>query len=237
MPASTNQPFWQPYGSQAPKRNEPAVFGRGAAGPPGTAAPADKSAANDSVDVEPASRKNQDSSTAGSPAPSQAASATGGQPQVMEFNHAINYVNKIKNRFTKDPDTYKTFLEILQTYQKETRPIQEASTTRTADQLSTDVMFQVYAQVTELFKDAPDLLDEFKAFLPDTSESGAQASGPSAALSAQQKRKDPAPTAASKRYDDGRATGPGKKPVVEEKKKRAAPVVTERAKVRQLKVT
>jgi paired amphipathic helix protein Sin3a len=46
---------------------------------------------------------------------------------VMEFNHAINYVNKIKNRFTKDPETYKTFLEILQTYQKETRPIQEVN--------------------------------------------------------------------------------------------------------------
>lgn len=44
---------------------------------------------------------------------------------VMEFNHAINYVNKIKTRFVKDPDTYKTFLEILQTYQKEARPIQE----------------------------------------------------------------------------------------------------------------
>lgn len=43
----------------------------------------------------------------------------------MEFNHAINYVNKIKNRFVDDPETYKTFLEILQTYQKETRPIQE----------------------------------------------------------------------------------------------------------------
>lgn len=46
---------------------------------------------------------------------------------MMEFNHAINYVNKIKNRYAKQPDTYKTFLEILQTYQKETKPIQEVS--------------------------------------------------------------------------------------------------------------
>ena len=45
-------------------------------------------------------------------------------PQV-EFNHAINYVNKIKNRFSNDPETYKQFLEILQTYQKEQRPIQD----------------------------------------------------------------------------------------------------------------
>lgn len=47
----------------------------------------------------------------------------------MEFNHAINYVNKIKNRFVRDPDTYKAFLEILQTYQKEGRAIQDVSPT------------------------------------------------------------------------------------------------------------
>ncbi|RKO92645.1 hypothetical protein BDK51DRAFT_18371 [Blyttiomyces helicus] len=70
----------------------------------------------------------------------------------VEFNHAINYVNKIKNRFSSEPDTYKQFLEILQTYQKESKPIQD-----------------VYAQVQVLFKGAPDLLDEFKQFLPDTS--------------------------------------------------------------------
>ncbi|KAJ2747575.1 hypothetical protein GGI20_000400 [Coemansia sp. BCRC 34301] len=72
----------------------------------------------------------------------------------MEFNHAINYVNKIKMRFAAEPDRYREFLEILQTYQKESRPIQE-----------------VYAQVQVLFSGAPDLLDEFKQFLPDTSES------------------------------------------------------------------
>ncbi|RCI04557.1 Transcriptional regulatory protein sin3 [Rhizopus stolonifer] len=71
----------------------------------------------------------------------------------VEFNHAINYVNKIKNRFSNDPDTYKQFLEILQTYQKEQKPIQE-----------------VYAQVQILFNGANDLLAEFKQFLPDTSQ-------------------------------------------------------------------
>ncbi|KAI9093851.1 hypothetical protein DFS34DRAFT_630591 [Phlyctochytrium arcticum] len=73
----------------------------------------------------------------------------------VEFNHAINYVNKIKNRFSTEPETYKQFLEILQTYQKEQKPIQE-----------------VYAQVQVLFKGAPDLLDEFKQFLPDNSNQG-----------------------------------------------------------------
>ncbi|WFD06240.1 hypothetical protein MVES1_001584 [Malassezia vespertilionis] len=78
----------------------------------------------------------------------------------VEFNHAINYVNKIKQRFSGDPDTYKQFLEILQTYQKEQRPIHE-----------------VYAQVTVLFDHAKDLLDEFKQFLPDTGAPGGGTGG------------------------------------------------------------
>ncbi|CAY70276.1 Component of the Sin3p-Rpd3p histone deacetylase complex [Komagataella phaffii GS115] len=68
------------------------------------------------------------------------------------FNHAISYVNKIKTRFANQPDIYKSFLEILQTYQKEQKPINE-----------------VYQQVTVLFQNAPDLLDDFEQFLPETS--------------------------------------------------------------------
>ncbi|KAH9858239.1 hypothetical protein C2E23DRAFT_718829 [Lenzites betulinus] len=70
-----------------------------------------------------------------------------------EFHHAINYLNKIKLRYQDDPETYKQFLEILQTYQKEQRHVQDQT--------------QVYAQVHILFKDAPDLMDEFKDFLPE----------------------------------------------------------------------
>jgi paired amphipathic helix protein Sin3a len=69
----------------------------------------------------------------------------------VEFNHAISYVNKIKNRFAQQPDTYKQFLEILQTYQRESRPIGD-----------------VYSQVTRLFETAPDLLEDFKQFLPES---------------------------------------------------------------------
>ena len=46
---------------------------------------------------------------------------------------------------------------------------------------------QVYTQVTELFQSAPDLLDEFKAFLPDTNDPHAQAA-------AQRKKADGGPT-------------------------------------------
>ncbi|WWC68464.1 uncharacterized protein I206_102392 [Kwoniella pini CBS 10737] len=82
---------------------------------------------------------------------SNAQAAQGGaRTPIVEFNHAISFVNKIKNRFNNDPDTYKQFLEILQTYQRDTRDIAE-----------------VYEQVTRLFNNAPDLLDEFKQFLPE----------------------------------------------------------------------
>lgn len=43
----------------------------------------------------------------------------------IEFDQAINYVTKIKTRFAKQPETYKAFLEILHTYQKEQKTIKE----------------------------------------------------------------------------------------------------------------
>ncbi|KAK6538018.1 Transcriptional regulatory protein sin3 [Orbilia ellipsospora] len=75
----------------------------------------------------------------------------------VEFNHAISYVNKIKTRFSSQPEIYKNFLEILQTYQRESKPIQE-----------------VYSQVTQLFNAAPDLLEDFKQFLPESAATARQ---------------------------------------------------------------
>lgn len=46
---------------------------------------------------------------------------------MLEFNHAISFVNKIKNRYSNKPEIYKQFLEILQTYQRETRDIGDVS--------------------------------------------------------------------------------------------------------------
>lgn len=57
----------------------------------------------------------------------------------------------VKNRFASAPEIYKQFLEILQTYQRESKPIQD-----------------VYGQVTQLFNSAPDLLEDFKQFLPES---------------------------------------------------------------------
>ncbi|XP_046857434.1 paired amphipathic helix protein Sin3b-like isoform X2 [Xenia sp. Carnegie-2017] len=103
------------------------------------------------------------------------------QPQQpVEFNHAISYVNKIKTRFQGQPDTYKAFLEILHTYQKEQKNIKDGT------QFSEQEMYvreaklanDVYKQVAKLFKNQEDLLQEFSQFLPDAN--GAPISGLSA---------------------------------------------------------
>lgn len=83
--------------------------------------------------------------------------------QPVEFNHAINYVNKIKSRFQGQPDKYKKFLEILHTYQKEQRNAKESSCTPGRHLTEAEV----YTQVSKLFEHQEDLLAEFGQFLPD----------------------------------------------------------------------
>ncbi|KPM05974.1 paired amphipathic helix protein Sin3a-like protein [Sarcoptes scabiei] len=79
----------------------------------------------------------------------------------VEFNHAINYVNKIKNRFLEQPEIYKQFLDILQSYQKE----QDNS----GQKILTES--EVFSKVSKLFENQPDLLQEFSQFLPDAHNS------------------------------------------------------------------
>ncbi|KAL2904207.1 Paired amphipathic helix protein Sin3-like 3 [Bienertia sinuspersici] len=80
----------------------------------------------------------------------------------VEFEEAINFVNKIKLRFQGDDRVYKSFLDILNMYRKENKTISE-----------------VYQEVAALFRDHVDLLDEFKHFLPDTSAATQGQHGPS----------------------------------------------------------
>ena len=93
-----------------------------------------------------------------------AAAAQPGQQnnQPVEFNHAINYVNKIKHRFQGQPDVYKQFLEILHTYQKDQRAMKEGGVPKSMLTES-----EVYAQVSKLFQNQEDLLNEFGQFLPE----------------------------------------------------------------------
>ncbi|XP_044493572.1 paired amphipathic helix protein Sin3-like 4 isoform X5 [Mangifera indica] len=84
------------------------------------------------------------------------------QKKPVEFEEAINFVNKIKTRFQGDDHVYKSFLDILNMYRKENKSITE-----------------VYQEVASLFQDHPDLLDEFTHFLPDSSASASTAYVPS----------------------------------------------------------
>ncbi|KAI9583287.1 uncharacterized protein LOC119636720 isoform X2 [Glossina fuscipes] len=102
-----------------------------------------------------------------------AAPAGGPQQQPVEFNHAITYVNKIKNRFQNQPDKYKKFLEILHTYQKEQKVIKEGSGSN-LNQGKTLTEQEVYTQVAKLFGQDEDLLREFGQFLPDATNHQAQ---------------------------------------------------------------
>lgn len=85
--------------------------------------------------------------------------AVGPSPSVVrgsnvQFNRAVSFVEKIKNRFANQPETYRTFLSLLHSFHRDQRGIKE-----------------VYLQVQQLFRNEPDLLEEFSLFLPDNSSS------------------------------------------------------------------
>ncbi len=96
------------------------------------------------------------------------AGPTAGANQPVEFNHAITYVNKIKNRFQGQPEVYKQFLEILHTYQKDQKAIKEGHPPSGRHLTETEV----FAQVSKLFQHQEDLLSEFGQFLPEATSDG-----------------------------------------------------------------
>ncbi|XP_053558867.1 paired amphipathic helix protein Sin3b [Bombina bombina] len=82
----------------------------------------------------------------------------------LEFHNAISYVNKIKTRFLDRPEIYRSFLEILHTYQKDQlnpkgRPFRGMSEE------------EVFTEVACLFRGQEDLLSEFGQFLPEAKRS------------------------------------------------------------------
>ncbi|GAB2280380.1 hypothetical protein Dimus_015015, partial [Dionaea muscipula] len=70
----------------------------------------------------------------------------------VDFGEAIGFVNKIKARFHNNDHVYKSFLEILNMYKRESKSINE-----------------VFQEVASLFRDDVDLLEEFQNFLPNNS--------------------------------------------------------------------
>lgn len=69
------------------------------------------------------------------------------------FEDALNYVNKIKGQFGDEEPVYQAFLDILDKYRK--------------DEIT---ICMVYDEISHIFKDHPDLTEEFARFLPDSSK-------------------------------------------------------------------
>ncbi|KAM9831549.1 paired amphipathic helix protein Sin3b [Neosynchiropus ocellatus] len=108
------------------------------------------------------SRENQSQTAASSVSP------PASETSPVEFDSAISYVNKIKNRFLDHPEIYRAFLEILHTYQKEQLEVKESRGSRGSSGMTED---EVFSKVASLFKGQEDLLAEFGQFLPDAKRS------------------------------------------------------------------
>ncbi|XP_061883709.1 paired amphipathic helix protein Sin3b isoform X3 [Entelurus aequoreus] len=102
------------------------------------------------------------------PAPTSSVSPPASETSPVEFDSAISYVNKIKNRFLDHPEIYRAFLEILHTYQKEQLEVKESRGSRGTSGMTED---EVFSKVASLFKGQEDLLAEFGQFLPDAKRS------------------------------------------------------------------
>lgn len=85
----------------------------------------------------------------------------------VQFNRAVSFVEKIKTRFANQPETYRSFLSLLHSFHRDQRGIKD-----------------VYLQVQQLFRNEPDLLEEFSLFLPDNSSSSSSTATSAAAAAA-----------------------------------------------------
>ena len=126
---------------------------------PANAAATPATATATATPAKPASGAAAPAGSAPAPGGAQPANAALANKPTVEFNHAVNYVAKIKHRFREQPAIYSEFLDILHDYQAK-RTIEE-----------------VYHRVQKLFGNEPDLLAEFRYFLP---ENPAAASKPAA---------------------------------------------------------
>ncbi|OUC41001.1 paired amphipathic helix repeat-containing domain protein [Trichinella nativa] len=87
-------------------------------------------------------------------------------PVLGEFSFALNYVNKIKTRFSDRPEVYDAFLKVLKEYQKDNAALLRTNASL-AEKSALDT--RIFTEVSNLFAKDQDLLDEFVQFLPDAS--------------------------------------------------------------------
>ena len=115
----------------------------------------------------PISIQSTNTPTTGTPSiPAVGPSASVVRGSNVQFSRAVSFVEKIKTRFTNQPETYRSFLSLLHSFHRDQRGIKE-----------------VYLQVQQLFRNEPDLLEEFSLFLPDNNVSASNASNNSSGAS------------------------------------------------------
>uniref|UniRef100_A0A671YP33 Paired amphipathic helix protein Sin3b n=1 Tax=Sparus aurata TaxID=8175 RepID=A0A671YP33_SPAAU len=130
--------------------------------PPSSSTPAGPLEPPSRLSLPLTSRESQNQATTSSVSP------PASETSPVEFDSAISYVNKIKNRFLDHPEIYRAFLEILHTYQKEQLEVKESRGSRGSSGMTED---EVFSKVASLFKGQEDLLAEFGQFLPDAKRS------------------------------------------------------------------
>ena len=69
---------------------------------------------------------------------------------LLKYENAMEYINKVKVRHTLQPEIYEQFLEILLVHQQGSRSTEDA-----------------FDQVKDLFKSTPILFEEFERFIPE----------------------------------------------------------------------
>ncbi|KAL5494644.1 hypothetical protein ACEPAI_105 [Sanghuangporus weigelae] len=77
-----------------------------------------------------------------------ASTRQGASQTSAEYQNAIKYVERIKARYKDEPKTYRLFLKTLHNFRKDHN------------------YRKVNRKIERLFKDAPDLLAEFKNYMP-----------------------------------------------------------------------
>ena len=105
----------------------------------------------------PSPTSNSSASASSPPRRTSNSSASASSPP-CGFENAITYVTKVKTRFKHDSTKYTTFLDILHAYKADKQSIEG-----------------VLEEVSELFRDHPDLLKEFAYFLPEAVQAQATA--------------------------------------------------------------
>ncbi|KAF2837164.1 hypothetical protein M501DRAFT_1018074 [Patellaria atrata CBS 101060] len=72
------------------------------------------------------------------------------RPEEIDNDYAIEYVGKIQDHFAKEPEKFKEFIAIIETYELDKAPIRT-----------------IYRQVRKLFEGDRQLFEQFRHFLPE----------------------------------------------------------------------